>query len=54
MFLYTYRELESMLDRGNLSALIEGIPVKAGDRVRDLMEKARREYSRMGRVWVRR
>ncbi len=55
VFIYAYDELERMLSRGNalaISALAEGIPVVVSDRVRELMERARRMYVRVGRVWI--
>ncbi|RLE57218.1 MAG: hypothetical protein DRJ40_02560 [Thermoprotei archaeon] len=55
VFLYTYGELENMMKRGNplaLSALVEGIPLKASSRVLKLMEVAKQRYIRRGRVWI--
>ena len=53
---YTYDELERMAFSGNplaLGALVEGIFLKASDRVLRLSEEVRRLYVRVGRVWVR-
>jgi len=57
IFLYTYRELESMVRKGNplaLSALIDGVPVKLSERVGALIDYAKRRYERRGRFYVER
>ena len=55
LFLYTYKELEDMVKKGNplaLSALVDGAPVKLSDRVSALIEYAKRRYERRGRFYV--
>ena len=55
LFLYTYKELEDMVKKGNplaLSALVDGVPVKLSDRVSALIEYAKRRYERRGRFYV--
>ena len=55
LFLYTYKELEDMVKKGNplaLSALVDGLPVKLSDRVSALIEYAKRRYERRGRFYV--
>lgn len=51
---YTFEELENMVRKANplaLSALVEGIFLRASERLRELAEKARSSYERRGRVW---
>lgn len=53
-FAYTYRELVSMVKKGNplaLSALIEGKPLFLSSRVKRLIERAKQNYYRIGRTW---
>ena len=57
LFIYSYKELERMVYKGNplaLSALIEGKPVIASTRVLKLAEKAKEMYIRVNRMWIRR
>jgi len=54
-FGYTYEELARMLKRANplaLSALIEGVFLIESPRVVELAKRARRIYTRRGRVWI--
>ena len=55
LFIYTFREVESMMRRGNpliLSALVEGTPIKVSSRVENLMIEARKRFRREGRMWI--
>jgi predicted nucleotidyltransferase len=55
IFIYTYDEVESMLNRMNpliLSALIEGMIVRSSERIRDLIEYARKRFTRRERLWI--
>jgi len=57
VFIYSYRELESMAMRGNplaLSALVEGIKIASSSRVDELSRKLSETYTRRGRMWVAR
>jgi len=52
---YTYAELVRMVEAANplaLSALIEGIFIKASERLRELASKASREFVRKKRMWL--
>ncbi|MEM4970847.1 MAG: nucleotidyltransferase domain-containing protein [Sulfolobales archaeon] len=56
LFLYTFDELKNMVLRGNplaLSALIEGIPIIASQRVEELIQEAKKKYVRKGGTWIR-
>ncbi len=56
VFIYTFKEIENMMHRMNplvLSALVEGIPVVVSERVKKLMDEARRCFERRGRLWLR-
>ena len=56
LFIYSYRELEEMMRKGNplaLSVLIEGKPITASSRVLELAKKAKEMYVRINRMWVR-
>jgi len=51
---YTFDELARMVRRANplaLSALIEGVFLRASERLVRLAERARAAYERRGRVW---
>ena len=51
---YTFEELARMVRRANslaLSALIEGVFLRASERLVRLAEEARATYERKGRVW---
>jgi predicted nucleotidyltransferase len=55
IFIYMYEEVESMLIRMNLlivSALVEGTPIRTSERVINLIEYARRKFTKKGRLWV--
>jgi len=55
IFIYTYEEVESMLNRMNpliLSALTEGIIVRSSERIKDLIEYARKRFTRRERLWI--
>jgi len=55
VFIYSYRELESMAMRGNplaLSALIEGVKVVSSKRVDELSRKLSETHTRRGRMWI--
>lgn len=55
VFIYTYEEVESMLNRMNpliLSALTEGIIIRSSERIRDLIEYARKRFTRRKRLWI--
>jgi len=55
IFIYTYTELNNMVDKGNpiaLSALIEGIPIISNKEIEKLKEKASKMYKRTGRAWT--
>ena len=52
---YTYAELTRMVRRANplaLSALIEGVFLRASERLTELAREASRMFVRRGRVWV--
>jgi predicted nucleotidyltransferase len=56
VFLYTLKELENMVNKGNpiaLSALVEGIPLIMNREVEKLRRKAISTYKRTGRVWIK-
>jgi predicted nucleotidyltransferase len=56
VFLYTLKELENMLNKGNpiaISALVEGIPLIIDREVEELRRKAISTYKRTGRVWIK-
>ena len=56
VFLYTLKELENMLNKGNpivISALVEGIPLIINREVEKLRRKAISTYKRTGRVWIK-
>jgi len=56
VFVYSFREVESMARRGNLlvlSALIEGLRVLSSERVEMLAAELTKVYRRVGRMWVR-
>jgi predicted nucleotidyltransferase len=56
VFLYTLKELENMVNKGNpiaISALIEGIPLIINREVEKLRRKAISTYKRTGRVWIK-
>jgi len=56
VFVYSFREVESMARRGNplvLSALIEGLRVLSSERVEMLAAELSKVYRRVGRMWVR-
>jgi predicted nucleotidyltransferase len=56
VFLYTLKELENMVNKGNpiaLSALVEGIPLIMNEEVEKLRRKAISTYKRTGRVWIK-
>jgi len=55
VFIYTYEEIESMLNRMNpliLSALTEGIIIRSSERIRGLIEYARKRFTRRKRLWI--
>jgi len=55
IFIYTYEEIGSMLSRMNpliISALVEGVPVRTSERIKNLIEYARRKFTRKGRLWI--
>jgi len=55
VFIYSYRELESMAMRGNplaLSALVEGVKITSSKRVEELSRKLSETYTRRGRMWM--
>ncbi len=55
LFLYTYDELVNMVRRMNplaISALAEGILIRASERVLRLMDEVRNKFVRKGRVWI--
>jgi len=56
VFVYSFREVESMARRGNplvLSALIEGFRVFSSGRVERLAAELSKAYRRVGRMWIR-
>jgi len=56
VFVYSFREVESMARRGNpliLSALVEGLRVLSSERVERLAAELSKAYRRVGRMWVR-
>jgi predicted nucleotidyltransferase len=56
VFLYTLKELENMVNKGNpiaISALVEGIPLIINREVEKLRRKAISTYKRTGRVWIK-
>ena len=56
VFFYTFEELESMTLKGNplaLSALIDGIILRASPRTYELRERTKNTYTRRGRTWIR-
>jgi len=55
IFIYTYVEIESMLSRMNpliISALVEGTPIRTNERVKNLIEYAKRKFIKKGRLWI--
>jgi predicted nucleotidyltransferase len=55
IFIYTYEEIESMLSRMNpliISALVEGTPIRTNERVKNLIEYAKRKFTKKGRLWI--
>ena len=55
IFLYTYDELKSMLNKNNplaISALAEGKPIKTSKRIQQLINQAKQQYVRKGRMWI--
>ena len=56
LFLYTFKELENMATRGNplaLSALTEGIPIVASQRVEELIQEIRKKFIKREKTWIR-
>lgn len=56
IFIYTSDELRRMAIKGNplvLSALVEEVPLILSKDTKDLMDYARRCYTRYGRMWVK-
>ncbi len=54
LFIYSYREIESMARKGNplaLSALIEGIRITTSERIERLAKEISNRYERIGRMW---
>ncbi len=57
VFIYTYEEVESILNRMNpsiISALAEGITIRSRERIRKLTEYARERFTRKARLWITR
>ena len=55
VFIYSYREVESMVKKGNpliLSALKEGIKVIVSDRLEKLAQEVSKACRRVGRMWI--
>jgi len=56
IFIYSYREVESMAKKGNpliLSALIEGIKIISSERIEKLSRDIAKLYTRTRRMWKR-
>jgi len=56
IFIYSYREVESMARKGNplvLSALIEGIKIISSERIEKLSRDIANLYTRTRRMWKR-
>jgi len=56
IFIYSYREVESMARKGNplvLSALIEGIKIISSERIERLSRDIAKLYTRTRRMWKR-
>ncbi|ADM27796.1 DNA polymerase beta domain protein region [Ignisphaera aggregans DSM 17230] len=56
IFIYSYREVESMAKKGNplvLSALIEGIKIISSERIERLSRDIAKLYTRTRRMWKR-